>query len=143
MKIYNEYKIQTLTSTMQKELDNYRFLRNFDANQYIKDKTGILNQYCNRYNLNTLIVAVSGGIDSALSLSIVNHASKQVGSNIKNIIPVFLPAYNSLGVTGQKDAFYRAETLCNNLGLNLKSLDLSIFSENISHMVENSVGYSC
>ena len=137
MKIYNNYKNYTLPIKVQENLNIYKKLRNFLVDKYVNDKINILNEYFLTYNLKTAVIAVSGGIDSAIVLSLVKKASLEKNSNIKNIVPVFLPAYSSSGVTGQKSAYTRAKELCINLGLNLNIFDISKDSESISSSIQN------
>lgn len=75
MKIYNNYKNYTLPIKIQENLNIYRKLRNFLVDKYVNDKINILNEYFLTYNLKTAVIAVSGGIDSAIVLSLVKKAS--------------------------------------------------------------------
>ncbi len=137
MKIYNNYKNYILPKKVQESLDKYKKSRNFSVENYVQDKINILNDYFSSYNLKTAVIAVSGGIDSSIVLSLVKKASLEKNTNIKNIIPVFLPAYSSLGVTGQNSAYNRAKELCENLELDLKIFDISKDSHSISSSIQN------
>lgn len=135
MKVYNE-KHNNLTSNMLETLANVRKMRGFKVQDYIEAKSNLLNQYFTKSGLNTCVVAVSGGIDSAVTLALVDHASKQNGSNIKNIIPVTIPSFDG-SVTNQNETVKKAEELCQNFGLSLRILDITNECENLALKVEN------
>lgn len=136
MKIYNENKINYLPEIIKKELAKYRENRNFSIEEYIQNKSNIINDYFKTYKLNTAVVAVSGGVDSALVIALLKNASMVENSYLKNIVPVFMPAYNSNGVTGQYTAFNRASELCLAFGLDLVELDLSTHSSKLSKSIQ-------
>ncbi len=60
----------------------------FNPERYLKDKINSLNEYFNSNNIKEVLVLVSGGIDSAVTLSILNH------TNI-NVNAVFIDIDNS------------------------------------------------
>lgn len=138
MKIYNDFKIEKLSSKLQAKLESYREQRGFDANRVLLSKKEKINKYFNEYNLNTAIIAVSGGIDSALVLALVNAASKDFNSPIKNVVPISIPAYSNAGVTGQNEAYQRAKNLCKKLELNMLELDLSEGANLLGSQIEQS-----
>ncbi len=139
MKIYNKHKIEELPSIMKLELLNYRKSRNFSIEDYIKGKTYILNQYFSKYNLSTAIVAISGGIDSALVLALLNKASKIKNSPLKKVVPIFIPAYESKGVTGQISAYDRASELCSSIGIEMIELDISCHTNQLSKSIQKTL----
>jgi NAD+ synthase (glutamine-hydrolysing) len=134
MKVYNE-KHSNLTPNMQETLANVRRLRNFNVQDYVDAKSRLLNQYFSKSGLNTCVVAISGGIDSAVTLSLVDYASKQPGSPIKNIIAVTIPSFDG-SVTNQSDTVKKAEDLCKNLKMKLRILDITSECENLASKVE-------
>jgi len=138
MKIYNNFKIEKLPNKMQHFLNQYRQHRAFNPEGIIKQKIDIINSYFDKFNLNTAIVAVSGGVDSALVLALLVKSSKTSNSPIKNIVPVFLPAYENKGVTGQYLARDRALELCNSFGLKMNELDLTKLSLSLGSEIEHS-----
>lgn len=118
MKVYNENHHSKLHPQLQNELKRYRQERAFNAKDYIAQKTTLLNEYMTKCGLDTAVVAVSGGIDSALVLALVNEAAKSGTSSIRKIVPVAMPLYDGV-LTNQEDATARAQELCNALGLEL------------------------
>lgn len=124
MKVYNpQSSLQTHEDILQL-LKNYRRSKNFDINDYIHVKSELLNQYMRNFGLKSCVVAVSGGIDSALVLSLVHHASQLNNSPIQKIVAVSLPVSHSKGATGQDLATDRAKELCLGLGIEHKIIEL-------------------
>lgn len=138
MKIYNDFKIESLTPNLQKKLEDYRNKREFDVNQTLILKSRKINNYFKEYNLSTAIVAVSGGVDSALVLALIDYASKQENSPIKKVVPICIPAYTNKGVTGQDAAYSRASKLCEKLNIEMLSLDLSESANFLGNEIEKS-----
>lgn len=136
MKIFNELKYVKLSPYLEIVLNKYRIKRNFQKDDYIAKKTNYLNKYFSYYNLDTVIVPVSGGVDSALTLSLFDVARKK-NNIIKNIYPIFIPANNSSGMTDQPDVLKQASELCKRLGYALNVIDLSPILSPIEKSVEN------
>jgi len=139
MKIYNDYKVEILPVKMQLKLEELRIERNFNVKEVLKSKIQKLNKYFSQYNLSTAVVGVSGGVDSALVIAILKAASEVENSSIKNIIPVTIPAYESSGVTGQKESVQRAKELAKEFSLELVELDLSSPVISLSKMIEKTI----
>lgn len=140
MKVYNE-KVSVIGTTMSNLLEDYRRDRNFDVAKYIEMKCNKLNSYFQEYNLNTAVIAISGGIDSALVLGLVKEASLKDGSSIKNIVALTLPASKNSGVSDQKNSAKRAMEVSEKFGIDLINIDISSHSNNISKEVEDSLGF--
>lgn len=140
MKIYNDFKMTVLPSELEKALTCYRESRCFDKQEILDKKSEKINNYFSLYKLSTAIVAVSGGIDSALVVSMIQYASKKKNSPIKNIIPIFIPAYDNEGVTGQESACERAKELCKVLELDLIELDISNSANLLGKSIEGTTG---
>jgi NAD+ synthetase len=136
LKIYNNFKIEKLPETLQFFLEKYRKERNFNPNYIIEEKSKRINEYFYKCGLKTAIVAISGGVDSALVVALLNYASKLKDSPIKNIVPVFLPAYDSDGVTGQQEAGIRAKEVCDRYKLIMKEIDISNDTKTLGLNVE-------
>lgn len=117
MKVYNSISSYELCDGLKDLLKDFRQARHFDVEKYIEDKAKLLNKYMSVSGLDTCVVAVSGGIDSAVVLSLVTQASKLQDSPIKKILPMLLPCYDSEGVTNQDKATDRGIELCKSLNL--------------------------
>ena len=85
MKVYNEQSDNSLNEELINQLNKMRMNRAFNAKEYIDKKTDLLNQYMNKYGLKACVVAISGGIDSAIVLGIIKKASEKINSPIKTL----------------------------------------------------------
>ena len=139
MKVYNENHYSKLHPQLLNELKRYRQERAFDAKDYINQKTILLNKYMTKCGLDTAVVAVSGGVDSALVLALVNEAAKSETSPIRKIVPVAMPLYDGV-LTNQEDATARAQELCNVLGLDLTITPINTLVEAYEVTAEG-IGY--
>lgn len=140
MKVYNIQSDNALSPLLLQKLQVLRQKRSFDEKQYIIKKCELLNSYMKKCKLSACVVAVSGGIDSAIVLALVNQASKMPNSPIKKIIPLCLPIFRSSGVTNQKQATERGEELCKALQLKCYSIDISSINEEIRNSLEPQLG---
>lgn len=140
MKVYNKQSDKVLCEELQERLKEYRLKRNFDADKYITNKCRYLNEYMKKCSLSGCVVAVSGGIDSAVVLAIVTKASQEKNSPIMKIIPMLLPVLDSVGVTNQACATNRGRELCQSLNLKPLVIDLSKINKIIREEVENAIG---
>ena len=68
MKVYNEQSDKRLSEQLKQILKKMREKRNFSAKDYIEQKCNLLNEYMSKYGLKACVVAISGGIDSAIVL---------------------------------------------------------------------------
>lgn len=137
MKVYNEKSDKPISSLLLKTIDEMRNEKNFNAEDYVNKKAKLLNSYMSKFNLKSCVVAISGGIDSAVVLGIVNYAYKQTDSPIKKVIPLLLPITKSTGVTNQEDATLRGRELCEKLDLKPYVVDLSRINIDIRNDLES------
>lgn len=140
MKVYNEQSDKKLTSNLKQILENIRKTRNFDSKKYINEKAELLNSYMRKCKLKACVIAISGGIDSAVVLGIVKKASSLENSPIEKVVPMLLPIFKSEGVTNQKDATSRGEELCKKLDLKPYIVDLSSVNTEIRNSLEPVLG---
>jgi NAD+ synthetase len=138
MKVYN-YKHDNLTENLNKTLIFVRKMRGFNAQEYIDAKTKFLNEYLSQSNLSACVIAISGGIDSAAVLSLLAKASQKENSPIKKIIAITLPALNTDGATNQLNTIKKANTLCDNLGIELQTFEVNKSFEQIFPQIETSL----
>ena len=140
MKVYNEQSDKLISEQLMKVLSNIRKNRNFNAKEYIEQKSNLLNKYMNKYGLKACVVAISGGIDSAIVLGIIKKASEKSDSPIKRIIPMLLPVMKSTGVTNQSEATERGKELCERLQLKPYIVELSKINTEIRNALETEIG---
>ena len=140
MKVYNEQSDKLISEQLMKGLSNIRKNRNFNAKEYIEQKSNLLNKYMNKYGLKACVVAISGGIDSAIVLGIIKKAFEKSDSPIKRIIPMLLPVMKSTGVTNQSEATERGKELCERLQLKPYIVELSKINTEIRNALETEIG---
>lgn len=140
MKVYNEQSDRNLNEELKEILKKIREERNFNAKDYIEKKSNLLNEYMSKYGLKACVVAISGGIDSAVVLGIIKKASEKANSPIKKIIPMLLPILKSTGVTNQNEATDRGKELCEKLGLKPYIVDLTSINDEIRKNLEPVIG---
>lgn len=109
--------------TFEKLLEYVRINRNFDVNLYITSKTHAVHKFLSDNNINTIILPISGGIDSAVVLALLDHI-KKYSKKIHNIVPIFMPIHGD-GITGQDEAEERAKQLVAYFGYEFYKLDLT------------------
>ncbi|OGO86843.1 MAG: NAD(+) synthase [Clostridiales bacterium GWE2_32_10] len=136
MKVYNEQGNMEMNQPLVNVLNDIRKNRDFNAKEYIEEKSNLLNRYMSKCGLKACVVAVSGGIDSAVVLAIVTNASRSKNSPIKKIIPLLLPILKSSGVTNQNEATNRGIELCERLGLKPLIVDLTKVNDEIRTSLE-------
>lgn len=138
MQYYNTTTQYSISLHALSILTDLRNRRNFNVTQYIELKCKLLNSYMRQSKLKTCIVAVSGGVDSAIVLALCKHAATLANSPILNIIPVCLPATDTYGVVNQTDLQLKANELCNSLKLNLTIINMNS-NNSIIDTIENNI----
>lgn len=81
----------------------------------ITKKVTLLHNVLQKESRKTLIVGVSGGIDSAVVLGLLN-ALDTMYPNIYKVIPVLAPITESEGTTGQEEAYNLGKAVCSHFG---------------------------
>lgn len=137
MKVYNQNKY-LLSDDLKAILNKKREEKSFMVKEYVKNKINILNDYISECGLNSCIVGVSGGIDSAIVLSLVKKASKQQNSNITNIIAVYSPVKNE-GMSNQDLSYKNALSICNHLGIKLNVIDLTKVNKKLDKLTRKTL----
>lgn len=76
-------------------LDELRKLRNFNTDDYIEMKTKAINNFFTKNSLDSAVIGISGGVDSAVVLMLLLEAKKKPGSPLKQILPLIVPIQRS------------------------------------------------
>lgn len=140
MKIYNK-RIDTKSEVINNCLADYRRERNFSMETYVEAKIEIINNYFKEYNLDTAVVALSGGIDSSLVFAILNKLKNRKNSFLKEIYPITLPALSNKGVTNQQQTLGKVDKLLIKYGYPFYSFDLSPTANQIGVNIDNEFGF--
>jgi NAD+ synthetase len=104
--------------------------RNFDASTYIKAKKEKINFFFKQNHLDSCVVGISGGIDSAVVYKLLLEASRQTGSPIKKIIALLMPIYGE-GTSNQNSATQKGQELIE------PSEIVSYYTQDLSFVLEN------
>lgn len=136
MKVYNKQSKLPINEELVTIIGDIRNAKKFDAKRYLEDKSNILNEYMRKSKLDTCVVAISGGIDSAIVLGIINYAHNKADSPIRKIVPLLLPILKSTGVTNQINATDRGKELCEKLNLKPYVIDLTSINDQIRKSLE-------
>jgi NAD+ synthetase len=115
--------IEQLTQEQSEKLETLRNKKRFDPSLYVEAKSLLLHSYLKRGGINSCVVGISGGIDSAVVLALLLETQKL--GQLENIVPICLPAVYSDGVTNQRDVIEKAARLCKSLNQELSLVDIS------------------
>lgn len=140
MKVYNKQMTGSMNEQLKEKLTMMRDKRNFNAQSYIENKIELLNQYMRHCRLKSCVVAISGGVDSAVVLGLIAKAAQAKDSPIERIIPLALPLFDSTGVTNQETATKKGEALCKAFHVKPIVLDLSAINKAIRDLLEPAIG---
>ena len=140
MKIYNAQNDNILRPSLAATLQTLRDTQAFDASGYALAKAQRLNDYLRSYGLKSCVVAVSGGIDSAVVLGIAALAQRQEDSPLERIVPVLLPVLESTGATNQASATVKGQEVARAFGMEPKVVALSKAHQILKSIVDQEVG---
>lgn len=101
-----------LSDSQAEELAEIRKARAFSPEKYTKGKLKILEDYLSRNSISGCIIGVSGGIDSAVVVKLLELAQNQ--GILKYLCPITMPNLTSPGVSGQSESLQRAKLACAN-----------------------------
>lgn len=137
MNIYNK-KLKSLSKNLNIILNNERIKRNFNIENYIEEKSLMINNYMKDNKLSSCVIGISGGIDSAITLALLNNAKEDFNSPIKNIICVYMPVENG-SMSNVDDSYQRSLDLCQYYNINLIKLDLTEINKNYNDLISSSL----
>jgi 3'-phosphoadenosine 5'-phosphosulfate sulfotransferase (PAPS reductase)/FAD synthetase len=78
---------------LEEALKIIRARRNFNADSWINAKVKLLNEYLTKNNLSGIVVNLSGGIDSSVTIALCQKASSLPNSPLKKIIGIQQPIH--------------------------------------------------
>lgn len=107
----------SLLPELRAALDLVRRQRGFDAAGVLEAKTRRIADYLSTYSLKAVVVGLSGGIDSATVLGLLELVRKQHPNVLKKVVPLLMPVFRSQYVVGQDEGLRRASAQCDRWGL--------------------------
>lgn len=108
--------------------------------QMIKDKVIKLHSVLQQESRKTLIVGVSGGIDSAVVLGLLK-ALDDIFPNTYKVIPIIAPIYSSIGTTEQQEACDLGLIVCKHFGYEPIVRNLASLSHTASKILDLNTSY--
>lgn len=136
MEIRNHATDMQMSQPLKDALEMVRLQRGFSVERVVEAKINLLNDYYRQSGLKSAVVAVSGGIDSAVVLGLVEMASRVEDSPIENVVAITLPDRQNDGVTGQDEAANLAEQVCEAFGVRCLEINMSLITQQIIKDVE-------
>lgn len=124
MKTFNDNSDIALTNEMNSLLSSIRLKKKFNPEVYLKYKKFAVSSYLKKHNIDSVVIGISGGIDSAVALGILKSIKDDGG--IKNIYAVSMPAFKSKGaVSNQDEAWTKYRAVVNHFDILRRMVDLS------------------
>lgn len=119
MKFYPNISISKLSNELNELLIQIRKYRGFNLEIYLESKSFVIKKYFEDSKLDSAVIAVSGGVDSALALALICYTKEKYPNVIKKIVPITLPLLNNHGATNQNESINKAYDLCSVFNLPL------------------------
>ena len=113
------------SKTMSADLLALRRAENFSPEEYVQVKLKLMGAYFKENKLDTAVVAISGGVDSACVLALLTQMKRHQPETLKKVIAVTLPAPKSAGVTNQPETVEKAKRLAEVFDVALNEVDMS------------------
>jgi len=139
MEIRNHTTNMVMHPALREALQCARLQRGFVVEDLVEAKVKLLNDYYRQSGLKSAVVAVSGGIDSAVVLGLVEMASRADDSPIERILAITMPDYTNPGVTGQDEAARLAFDVCKAFGVEPIELNMSKITWQLMYDVEKAI----
>lgn len=140
MRVYNPPAPAALNPQFAVALAELRARRDFDAAVYAQAKAAMLNDYMAEHRLAACVVAVSGGVDSAVVLGLVALAARQPDSPIKQIVAALAPVFDDEAATHQDDALARGRLVAQACGVTASVIDLTAAHRALKSAVDDALG---
>lgn len=119
---------------LQALLDRIRKARDFNAQQWIDNKCQLFNDYMKRNGLKGCVVNLSGGVDSAVTLALMNRSKQQKGSCIERVLAISQPIHSS------DWAFNRASECAKAFGVEMVTIDQTPIYDALKKLIDGKVG---
>jgi len=100
--------------------------------EIIQAQTFALNEYAKKTKMKSFLIALSGGIDSALVVAIAHLASKASAIPVE---AVYMPSQYNANIS-----YELSKQLCDNIGINLKVINLKFIHQTIKMTFKDGIG---
>ncbi len=133
MKHVPRVKNEKLTLGLEAAVNFRRTKKWFSPRAYVEAKTRMLKAYFDEHQIKIALIAVSGGVDSAIVLGIL--------SKIKSVttIAITLPASNEVGATRQAKTVELAQTLEDAFDVHVRVFDIHSSIDEIQKGIQQAV----
>lgn len=127
MKYYGHGSTGNLGEKLVEKLNQYRNERNFNVQEYLNKKQEVFIQYLQEYKIDSVVIALSGGIDSAVVYSMLQYFKEHDNTDtLKNVYGICLPALNvDKGASNQNTLVNKVEKLMNMYKEDYREYDIS------------------
>ena len=114
-------------------LIDYRNKKKFNSKEWINNKINNFNNYLIKHNLTGAVLSVSGGIDSAVTLALLEKTHQLKNSNLKKIVAINQPIHSS------DWAFNRSKELCKKFNVELITIDQTNIFDSLTKEIESKI----
>lgn len=135
MKFYPTSNSSATNSFELEHLKSERLRDNFNPSEYVTSKVDLLKAYFNTYGLQAAVVAISGGIDSAVVAGILDRLRYETGITVYGVT---LPALDNVGVTNQETTIIKANEVFDKFYLEGKNIDMA----ELHHVLDGNITVS-
>lgn len=112
-----------------------RGLEEFNVHDWITEKIMSFMEYLRKSGINTVVVAVSGGVDSAAVLALALEAKRRYPDVVKNVVALAIP------ISSTKAVQNRAYENCDALGTTCYTVNLTDEHELLCDLVSKEFGF--
>ncbi|KAJ5077117.1 glutamine-dependent NAD(+) synthetase [Anaeramoeba ignava] len=126
--------IFSMHQELEAKLEEFRKKRNFDPETFCDKKGEMLNEYMKKFGLKACVIAISGGIDSAVCFALCMHAKKLKDSPIERVLGITLPIHST------PSHIQRAFDLGKAFDNEVVSVDQTEIHDKLSEIVEKAIG---
>jgi NAD+ synthase (glutamine-hydrolysing) len=116
------------------KLSAVRAGRNFIPAAWVDAKVKLLNDFLARSGLSGIVVNVSGGVDSAVSIALAKRASLVPGSPLKRVVGILQPIHSTASIQD------RGADLCRALDIEVIRVDQTAVYDLLAPIVEGALG---
>jgi NAD+ synthetase len=110
----------------------------FNPESYLQSKIEIIKNWLVLNNKHTVVLGVSGGIDSAVTLGILLKVQEKYPNILRTVVPVIAPIHNSRGTTEQHEATILGATVCKHFNIKPRiAKDLKNVSKALKYATSN------